>query len=184
MDTMKEHIKNTFTPYEIAMLKYFYLCIVYDGSKFCILLIFFSFFHLFKDFCMCIVFLLSLRNFWGGLHFKHYMSCFAFTFAFTGAGIALSNLVVLDNRLEICLLIVTIAVSAVIAPVTSQSRPALSKKQSCIYHCCGLAVLLFYFVLFLVNPTFSYRNLCFWVILLQTLQLIAAKLLMKGEYNV
>lgn len=181
MEAVKEHLKNTFTSYELELLRYLYLCIAYDGSKFLIMLIFFSFFHLGREFCMEILFLLSLRNFFGGLHFKHYSSCFAFTFAFSSVGIILSHLVVLDKQLQISLLAVIILLSAAIKPIVSANRPPLSTKQESIYHCCGMTVLLVYFVLFLTLQTFPYRNICFWVIILQTLQLIAAKLLMKGE---
>ena len=181
MDTVKEHLKNTFSSYELELLKYFYLCIFYDGSKFLILLIFFSFFHLGREFCMEILFLLSLRNFFGGLHFKHYTSCFAFTFAFSSAGILLSHWIVMNNNCQIGLLSMIILVSIVLKPITSAGRPPLSPKQECTFHRCGMTVLLIYFALFLTFQTFPYRNLCFWVIVLQTLQLLSARLFLKGE---
>lgn len=181
MEAVKEHLKNSFTSYELELLRYLYLCIAYDGSKFLILLIFFSCFHFGREFCMEILFLLSVRNFFGGLHFKHYTSCFAFTFAFSSAGIAFSHLVVLEQPFQIGLLAVIILLSAAIKPIASANRPPLSAKQEKIYHCCGMVVLLIYFVLFLTLQTFPYRNICFWVIILQTLQLAVAKLLMKGE---
>ncbi|MCM1236397.1 MAG: accessory gene regulator B family protein [Ruminococcus flavefaciens] len=181
MEAVREHLKNTFTSYELELLRYLYLCIAYDGSKFLILLIFFNLFHLGREFCMGILFLLSLRNFFGGLHFNHYTSCFAFTFAFSSAGIALSHLVLLDKQLQTGLLLIIVLVSANIKPVVSANRPPLSVRQEKIYHACGMTVLLIYFVLFLTLQTFPYRNICFWVIILQTLQLVAAKLSTKGE---
>lgn len=181
MDTVKEHLKNTFSTYELELLRYFYLCIAYDGSKFLILLIFFSFFHLGWEFCMEILFLLSLRNFFGGLHFKHYLSCFAFTFAFSSAGLILSHWIVLHHSCQIFLLVMILLVSMTLKPVTSSGRPTLSPKQEYLIHCYGMTVLLIYFVLFLTLQTFPYRNLCFWVIVLQTLQLLSAKLFLKGE---
>lgn len=180
MEAVKEHLKNTFTSYELELLRYFYLCIAYDGSKFLILLLFYSFFHLEREFCMEILFLTSLRNFFGGLHFNRYTSCFAFTFAFSITGIILSHLIVLNNKFQIILLAVIILISAVTKPVTSASRPPLSVKQEVIYRCCGMIVLLIYFAIFLTTETFPYRNLCFWVIVLQTMQLKTATLT-KGE---
>lgn len=180
METVKEHLKNTFTSYELELLRYFYLCIAYDGSKFLILLLFFSLFHLGMEFCMEILFLTSLRNFFGGLHFNRYVSCFAFTFAFSSTGIILSHLIVLNNKFQTILLAVIILISAITKPVTSTSRPPLSVKQEVIYRCCGMIVLLIYFAIFLTTETFPYRNLCFWVIILQTMQLTTASL-KKGE---
>lgn len=181
MEAVKKHLKKTFTSYELELLRYFYLCIAYDGSKFLILLIFFSFFHLAREFYMEILFLLSLRSFFGGLHFKHYTSCFAFTFAFSSTGIILSHLVVLENNCQIILLVMIILISTTVKPVVSANRPPLSSRQECIYHRYGMTVLLIYFAFFLTIQSFPYRNICFWVIVLQTLQLIAAKLFMKGE---
>lgn len=181
MDTIKEHLKDTFTSYELELIRYFYLCILYDGSKFLILLIFFSIFHLGREFCMEILFLLSLRNFFGGLHFRHYTSCFAFTFIFSSAGLALSHLAILDNNCQIALFIIAILIAITNKPVTSAGRPPLSPKQESSYHRCGMAVMLIYFVIFLTIQNFPYRNLCFWVIILQTSQLLAANLLLKGE---
>ncbi len=181
MEAIKKHLKKTFTSYQLELLRYLYLCITYEGSKFLILLIFFSFFHLGVEFCMEVLFLLALRNFFGGLHFNHYISCFAFTLAFSSTGIALSHLAILDNNLQISLLSIAILISAVTKPVTSTCRPPLSVMQENIYHCCGMFVLFAYFAFFLTIQTFPYRNLCFWVIILQTLQLTTARLLMKGE---
>lgn len=181
METVKKHLKNTFSSYELELLRYLYLCIAYDVSKFLILLIFFSIFHLGKEFCMEILFLTSLRNFFGGLHCKRYASCFAFTFAFSSVGIALSHLIVLDYKFQIILLAVIIQISIIIKPVTSASRPPLSVKLQTIYHCFGMIILFVYFVLFLTTQTFPYRNLCFWVIVLQTMQLTAASLKKGGK---
>ena len=129
---------------------------------------------------MEILFLTSLRNFFGGLHCKRYASCFSFTFAFSSAGIVLSHLIVLNNKFQISLLAVIILISATTKPVTSASRPPLSAKLETIYRCCGMTILFIYFALFLTTQTFPYRNLCFWVIVLQTMQLTAASL-KKGE---
>ena len=132
---------------------------------------------------MEILFLTSLRNFWGGLHCKRYASCFAFTFAFSSVGIALSHLIVLDNKFQIILLAVIIQISIIIKPVTSTSRPPLTIKLQTIYHCFGMIILFVYFVLFLTTQTFPYRNLCFWVIVLQTMQLTAASLKKGGKLS-
>ena len=166
MGTIKKHLKLTFSSYELELLRYLYLCITYDVSKFLILFLFFSFFHLGKEFCIEIFFLTSLRNFFGGLHYKHYVSCFIFTFIFSSVGIALSHLIALNNMFQISILTVIIIISVLTKPVTSTNRPPLSVKLEIIYHCCGMIILLIYFVLFLTTKTFPYRNLCFWVIVL------------------
>lgn len=180
MNTIKQHLKSTFTSYELELIRYLLLCIIYDVSKFLILLIFFSIFHLGKYFCMEILFLTSLRNFFGGLHFKHYTSCFIFSFLFSSVGVLLSHLIVLNDIYQIILLTVIILISSAIKPITSATRPPLSAKQEKINHCCGMIVLFVYLILFLTIQNFPYRNICIWTIILQTIQLIVANL-MKGE---
>lgn len=181
METIKKHLKSTFSSYELGLLRYSYLCVIYDVSKFIVLFMFFYFLHLGKEFCIEILFLTSLRNFLGGFHCNHYATCLAFSFVFSSVGIMLSHLVLLNNKFQIGLLAVIILVSAITKPITSVNRPPLSAKLEKIYHCCGMTVLFVYFGLFLTTNTFPYRNLCFWVIVLQTMQLAVANLNKKGE---
>lgn len=181
MNYIKEHLRTVFTPYEIELLRYFYLCLVYEGSKFLIMLIFFSALHLRTEFLIGILVLLSLRNFYGGLHFQRYISCFAFTFGFTAISLLLAYYIHLSNLWQIMILLAAFTISCFIGPIASSNRPPLSKRQERIYHICGIFVFLIYLSLFITWKTFPYSNICFWVIVLQTLQLAAAKILTKGE---
>ena len=181
MQTLKLMLKEYYTPKEIAILRYIYLCFTYETSKFLIMFIFFTILGLHKEYCIAILALLSIRNFLGGLHFEHYWSCFLFTFLFMGTGIWLSLNVSLPRDIELVILILSVITGFLIGPVISTKRRALSKKQSIIYRLCGTFILLIYFTLFTFKKTFPYSNIYFWVIVLQTLQLIFAKYLRKEK---
>lgn len=181
MTTLKNHIRNTFTTYEIELLKYFYRSIFYDLSKFLLLLLFYSILGLQMEFCIEMLILLSIRNFYGGIHFQHYSSCFMFTFIFSLMGIILAHTVLPDRHVQLMVLVIMSAVCMALKPVTAASRPELDSRKMIPYRICGACVLLLYITAFIMLQTFPYSNLCFWVIVLHTLQLIAAKLLRKGE---
>lgn len=180
MSTFKTHLKTVFTPYEVELINYFFLCIAYEGSKFIIMLFFFRTLHLQNEFLTEIFVLLTLRNFYGGIHFKHYLSCFAFTFGFIATGLLLAHFIFLNNAAQIIILLLALVISCIIKPIASSNRPSLSKKQETIYHICGISIFLLHITFFILCKTFPYSNICFWVIVLHTLQLIAAKTFTKG----
>jgi len=183
MGTFKTHLKTVFTPYELELLRYFYLCIAYEGSKFIVMLFFFRTLHLQNEFLTEIFVLLTLRNFYGGIHFKHYLSCFAFTFGFIATGQLLAQYYYLSNVTQIIILLLAFIILCIIKPIASSNRPPLSEKQETIYHICGISILLLHIGFFISYKTFPYRNICFGVIVLHTLQLIVAKSFMKGGRN-
>lgn len=180
MGRIKTHLETVFTPYEVELIHYFFLCIAYEGSKFIIMLFFFWTLHLQNEFLTEIFVLPTLRNFYGGIHFKHYLSCFAFTFSFIATGLLLAHYVFLNNATQIIMLLLALIISCIIKPIASSNRPPLSEKQETIYHICGIVILLLHVLCFIFCKTFPYRNVCFWVIVLHTLQLIVAKTLAKG----
>lgn len=183
VDSLKENIKANFTTEEIAKLRYLYLVLIYETSKFIFMFIFFAYFQRYKEYCICILVLLSVRNFFGGLHFQSYISCFFFTFFFVSSGLVLSKTVVLPAEYQELILLLAILFCHKIGPITSSNRPELSEKQRKVYGTCGIIVLTGYLILFITLRTFPGRNICFWVIVLQTLQLIAAKFYRKGDHK-
>lgn len=180
MNTFKQNLLENFSPREIELLRYFYLCFLYESSKFIIMFVFFSLFHLQIEFCIEVFVLLSIRSFYGGIHFEHYSSCFAFTLIFFGIGLLLSESAYLNNGSQICILFFCLIVSWTIKPITSKNRPKLSHRQEMRYHFLGMLLLFIYLLLFITLKTFPYKNICFWVIVLQTTQLVVARIFQKG----
>ena len=180
-EEIRVSLKTSFSEYELKKIKYFYLCLLYEGSKFLLMLLFFSCVHLQREYLVAIVVLLSIRGFSGGIHLQTYTGCLIFSFAFMLSSILCSQTITLSNTTQNAILALCILLMLFVGPVTSSNRPALTQKQNMIYRCITCSVLLFYLILFIAAKTFPYRNICFWVIVFQISQLVAAKILKKGE---
>lgn len=174
---LQDHLETRFTSYELAKIKYFYLCILYEGSKFIIMYIVFSMLQLRQEYLFALLILLSVRNTSGGIHLKRYTSCLLFTFLFLLGAIVISHIQVPANEVQDVLLLIAVPIAYYIGPITSDNRPRLSYEQWAGSRLVTCAILTAYILLFLCKETFIYRNLCFWVIVFQIGQLIAAKII-------
>lgn len=168
-------LSENFSERELAIIRYLLLCLLYEGSKFICLFALFTSIGMQKEYLIAVVILLSIRNFLGGIHLNHYISCFLFTLIFMSISILLGRYLALEYILQNIILIVMIGISFICGPVTSTNHSALTPHLRNIYKSLGCFVLSGYFILFICKETFIYRNLCFWVIVLQTLQLTVAK---------
>lgn len=126
------------------------------------------------------IILLSIRSNSGGLHFTHYISCFAFTFLFYASTIFLSQYEIPNSIIALGLLFALGAFS-LIGPITSPMRPRLTFEQVHKYSCLVTLLILLYSALIILLESLPYRALIYWVIVLQIFQLLCAKIARKGE---
>ncbi len=184
---MKEEIKEIllrkYTERELARMRYVYTCLLYEGSKFLLMYVIFSLFQMDREYLMAIAVLLSIRNFSGGIHLSTYVGCFLFTFFFLLGALCASRTIVPPPPVQNTVLLLGALILFCVGPVTSDNRPKLTGRQERIYKSISCAVTFLYFLLFLCEKTFTYRNLMFWVIVFQILQLIAAKICKKGDHH-
>lgn len=180
---IKEILLKKYTKKELARLRYLYLCLLHEVSKFILLYVIFFLLHMEHEYLSAIAVLLSIRNFSGGIHLNTYWGCFLFTFFFLFGAIAVSRMIVFAPAVQNLLLLTGALILFFTGPVTSDNRPKLTRRQNRIYKSIGSAVTFLYFLLFLCEETFTFRNLFFWVIVFQILQLIAAKIHKKGDHH-
>ena len=64
--------KTELTKLEKARIHYLFLCLFSEGSKFLIMYIIFHALHMTGEYLITLFVLLSVRNFSGGIHLKHY----------------------------------------------------------------------------------------------------------------
>ncbi len=155
-------------------------CIFNDFSKFIIISIFFAFVGLFKEFLFASMISIPLRIYSGGLHFKHYLSCFLFSFGYFILLIYGLSAISLPIYLSIILMILCSIINFCLSPIQSASRPPLpiaesqrvKQKSFMLSLYCMLIILLFY-----QTPLASVG---YWTILLHSVQLIIANLQKKG----
>lgn len=184
---MKEEIKEIllkkYTKKELARLRYLYVCLFHEISKFFLLYVIFFLLHMGHEYLAAVAALLSIRNFTGGIHLHTYWGCLLFTFFFLFGAIVVSRTIAFAPPVQNLVLLAGGLILFFTEPVTSDNRPELTKRQSRIYGSIGSAVTFVYFLLFLSEETFTFRNLFFWVIVFQILQLIAAKIHKKGDHH-
>lgn len=180
MKSSSSYISEVFSTTELAKLKYIKLAFLYESSKFLVMFFLFSFLGYRNEYLISTAFLLTIRNFYGGIHLKHYISCFSFTLIFFISVMFLSESITFNHITQQWLIFAALIIAAIIGPITSSNRPSLSRRKKGFYNLCGSILLSFYFLLFVILKEFPYRNYCFWVITLQTSQLIVANFLQKG----
>lgn len=178
MHLILEKIQTTyaFSNREIGLMKYGIEAILGEISKCLIMLIYFYAIHKTSEYLAALILLLLLRGNMGGLHMKHYWSCFLLTFIFMNAAVVILPNLFTISRLEICLiLLICIVIGLQIGPVHAKfirnPNYLLIRKSrmqaSYILILCLIAALLL--------PLSEYVIVGFWIIVLQTIQLIIAK---------
>ena len=83
-DKSLEQIQSSyqFTDLEMAKMDYTLKVFAYELSKLVFFFVFFAVIGKFSEFAVCLVALLPFRWISGGIHLKHYWSCFIFSFCF------------------------------------------------------------------------------------------------------
>ena len=141
--------------------------------------IFFSYIHYFPQYLVAIAVLLTLRTCTGGLHFNHYFSCFLVSLGIIFAGVCVLPLIPVARPLYFILLLGCIIVNYFLAPIVSSYRPVPNGVQIKKSKRQAFYIITVYALIMFIVPTNRYTIAGFWIILLQSVQLIAAKLIKK-----
>lgn len=179
---LKSYLQNqfSFTSNETEQILYSIQGIVAELSKFFILFFISLPLGYADKVLIATIVLLSIRCNCGGLHFSHYISCFIFTTLFYYFAILLSTCPLPDSFLAFGLLVCS-GLFTFIGPITSPMRPRLQPSEVQKYsHRVSLLLFMYSSALILLK-TLPYRNLIYWVIVLQIFQLLCAKIARKGE---
>ncbi len=169
-----------YSDFQIGQIKYTVTSILSEVSKMILMGIFFAFTDHLVLYIYAVAVLLSLRTCTGGLHMKHYISCFLVSFALLYCGIILLPMISLARPIYFVGLLLCICINEYCAPVVSSYRPTpdgfrikKAKKQA-------LIVITAYALIMHVCPLNSYMITGFWMICLQSFQLLIAKVIRKG----
>ncbi len=157
--------------------KYYLECLVCEVSKILIFLLIFMAMGLTGEYMAALLTLMLLRNQGGGLHFRHYLTCLAVSFAFLYAAILLALCVMPSMFFMLCTVGLSIPAAWRLVPIPSAGRPPATDKQ--ITRCRNTTVLLLLTALFpiFLAPQSPWTGIIYWTILLHILQLLLAKLL-------
>lgn len=160
---------------EQKLFIYYLKCILYDVSKLVLFLFIFSMLHMLPKFLLTFIVQFPLRTISGGLHFRHYWSCFAFSFVYLFLIVALLSKILIPFKIGIILLVLCIIIIYQIGQVRSPSRPSLSdakllhhKRAALISAGCEAIIAI------LIYQT-NFAPILYWSIILHTMQLIIGK---------
>lgn len=178
--------ENKYSDYEMQQIRYLTLAFISEASKLFLLAVFFSFFSKLPELAVSVIALLSVRNFVGGIHLKHYCSCLLLSWGIFFIGICVLPYCIQLSTLGmmITLLLCLIAVY-LIGPVLSPYRTALTDKQKKSSSLKAATAILIYLAVIFVFQQNSCLYAGFWIIVLQTLQLGLAKIIKlykKGRF--
>lgn len=163
--------------FEKKLIKYMWQCIFSEGSKILLFSIFFWKWQLFGEFVAALFFLLLLRTNGGGLHCKHYVSCFLLSFLMLSGSIFLAINITVPFLLSVFIILISTIIGYWLVPITSSNRPpatnALIKKskQRTLFILIGFLIVMF------ILPNCPYIHIGFWTITLHISQLLTAKLI-------
>lgn len=168
-----------FTNYEIALLRYGIVSTCSEFAKLLLYFFFFTYFGMASEFLFATIVLISFRCFTGGIHFEHFISCLIVSFLFYILVFTLSAEVLLAFPVQVVLVLLCGVAIYFCAPVISDKRPVYSPDKLLRFRNIALILILAYLpVLFILKNT-PFALIGTWTIIIQTLQLIVAK--MKGR---
>lgn len=179
------YLHNTlgYNDFEIAKMKYLVVTILSEISKIVLIGLFFLYSQNLTVFLTAAFILCILRINTGGLHFKHYFSCLLASFLIFFIGVSILNSIQFTKFIQLAALLLCIIINYYCAPVVSSFRPIpdgikirRAKKQS-------LAIITLFSMILYVFPQNQYINIGFWMIILQSIQLFAAKILKRRNHN-
>lgn len=163
-------------------IQIFYLkCLLMEGSK--ILLFTFTFWKLglIREYWMTLFVLLLLRTNGGGIHCKHYISCFFVSFVVLYASIVIPLYVHLPSACSLVLLIMSGYLGYRLVPIVSETRPEPSSKVIEKSKRNTVLVISAFFVLICISPYNLYLNIGVWTIIIHIIQLLIAKFYKGGD---
>lgn len=182
MDWLKANLN--YTSDELELIRYGFLSIIMETSKFILMVIFFTIIGKTKEFLFGIFILFLLRSNTGGLHLSTYWGCLLFStlLLYTGCVYLPCKWHIPGNGM-LLLLAECILVTWKTGPVVSPKRPhpnALQAKKSKKIACTFISL---YLLTVFLLPENSYIEIGFWIIILQTVQLVIAYFLRKENCN-
>lgn len=175
-DFLKEQYE--FSDYQIAQLAYLAKTFISEFSKLLIMGFFFR--EQLGIYLFAVVVLILLRTATGGIHCRKYISCFLVSFIYMFLALIVLPDIPINKVFQLVLLFICMLCNYYIGPVTSPVHEALEDSLVKRVKIQAFLVIFFYLTLTYIIPESTCVSAGFWIIILHTLQLIAARLIKKG----
>lgn len=163
-------------------IKYAMEVVKSESIKMILLFCFYTMLHLTSLFLFCMVLLLPVRVFSGGLHMKTNITCFIFSFIFFLLSILLLPLILTPDWVDYLLLATSLIIICICSPVATSQKPIVTKEK--YFKCKSMAIvtsILAILILLMLDGQPLYQQCGIWVIFLQALQLAIAFVFKRKE---
>lgn len=171
--------KYDLNDYQIAQLNYLFSTVLSEISKLLIMGILFRKFLVSYLFALFIM--LFLRCTTGGLHFYTYFSCLTASLLYLFLGIRVLPRLHLAVYVQLFILLLCLICCYLIGPVLSKYRAVPTQKQYERQRNVTCSFIFVYALFIYLIPGSELSVIGFWIIVLHTLQLFAAKLNYRKE---
>ena len=173
-----------FTNDQLEKMEYSFTVIITELEKIVMLFLIFSFFHKALELIIAMVTLMLIRPYTGGLHFKKFFSCFAFSLmVFSITIFGLTHITISYTALVFIYIASTMSF-IILAPISSKTRPKYSKSKRMTFKFIAIFMTTLFFVAYIIlHKEYPYFNQSIWIIALQSIQLIIAKGVRSYEKN-
>lgn len=177
VDKLHNYFKSqvSLSEFDCIKLKYILEVILNDLSKIALLFLIFSFLNKQINFIYCLISLIPIRAYTGGIHYKTYTGCLIFSGIFFYISIFLSNHFSTSYFIVMIQIIFSLLIIILLAPITSKNRPSYSKKKILQFKIFSILIVLFHFVMYFSTKNNPYFTNSIWVITIQCIQLLIAK---------
>lgn len=178
---MNEFLKKNyqFSDYQVAVLQFVVKTLASEISKLLIMG------FIFKDrlgiYAIAVIIMFFLRTATGGLHCKTYITCLLGSFTYLFLAIVVLPFIPVNKIIQLVSLFICMICSYYIGPVTSTVHVPLRDGLVKRVKVQAFLFIFFYIILTYIVPENLYITVGFWVIILNTLQLVVARIIKKGE---
>nr|WP_318686134.1 accessory gene regulator B family protein [uncultured Acetatifactor sp.] len=180
MENIKKQIKEKYhlSNYQIAQIVFVFKTFGSELSKMLIMGILFR--NRLPQYFFALLIMLLLRCSTGGLHFYTYPGCLIGSAIYLGLSVFILPDITPPKYLQLLMLAGCILTCYLIGPVTSRYRPDPAPDYSRRFRNFTCLTIFFYALFSYIVPEGSLTSAGFWVIILHSLQLCAAKIQKKG----
>lgn len=140
MEKLAENIKNaiirnnpTFSAEQAETMKFGIECFISEVSKLTAYFVIFSMFSLTLHYLIAVLFFMFSRLFAGGFHANTYIQCFLISLSILSTGIILGSKIGLPLNLRTFLLVLSILLACIFAPVDHPNKPIINMKRRLVF---------------------------------------------------
>ena len=173
--------KYGLTNRERKLLQFSFVGIIYDSTKFLMLFIFFACIEQVPLFLFDTFILILLRTNQGGMHLKHYFTCFIFSFIYLFSAICILPALFppITRIYGLCILFICILINYFAGPqknikiytALKENNNILKIKKKNAYICFT------YMLLFFIFSDVSLFQDGIWIFILHTIQIVLSKII-------